>query len=164
METEILAQVEKLEFDADNAARTKCYGEIRQNIRNFVELAGISYTNCLNRVDNALFNEFTKIYVDLQVDESRYFGVGLMDAFKRENVFVTPDRIMENLDRKIVSFQEFPADLTANLNASLATFKQRLATALAAYSECMKSGLGLYAEGMTISDNSLSVSCGDANV
>lgn len=71
-----------------------CVEFIRTNVNLLMSLTGIAYTNCLNQVDDTLFNQLSG---PTQLSRDQYDRLNLLAVFRGENVFVDPAKIRQKL-------------------------------------------------------------------
>uniref|UniRef100_A0A182JQM4 Protein TsetseEP domain-containing protein n=1 Tax=Anopheles christyi TaxID=43041 RepID=A0A182JQM4_9DIPT len=116
---------------------TSCLGFLRQSIDVNMNLAGVSFTNCLNNVDASLASEITRVYAELQVNETSFVNLSVYDVFRGQNVFVNPQTIVDRLVEKLSSLQQAPVELTEELAQLVDAFEGRLGDVRAAYTSCL---------------------------
>lgn len=75
----------------------QCVEFIRTNVNLLMSLTGIAYTNCLNQVDDALFNKLSREPVDLSLSRDAYDQLNLLAVFRGENIFVDAAKIRQKL-------------------------------------------------------------------
>uniref|UniRef100_A0A182NTG7 Protein TsetseEP domain-containing protein n=1 Tax=Anopheles dirus TaxID=7168 RepID=A0A182NTG7_9DIPT len=116
---------------------TSCLGFLRQSVDVNMNLAGVSFTNCLNNVDASLSSEIALVYAELQVNETSFVNMSVYDVFRGQNVFVNPQTIVDRLVEKLSAMQQAPIELTEELAQLVDAFEGRLGTVQAAYSNCL---------------------------
>uniref|UniRef100_A0A182PCW9 Protein TsetseEP domain-containing protein n=1 Tax=Anopheles epiroticus TaxID=199890 RepID=A0A182PCW9_9DIPT len=116
---------------------TSCLGFLRQSVDVNMNLAGVSFTNCLNNVDASLASEITRVYAELQVNETSFVNLSVYDVFRGQNVFVNPQTIVDRLVEKLSSLQQAPIELTEELAQLVDAFEGRLGEVRAAYTSCL---------------------------
>lgn len=119
------------------AVDTSCLGFLRQSVDVNMNLAGVSFTNCLNTVDGSLATELTRIYAELAVNETSYVNLSVYDVFRGQNVFVNPQTIVDRLVEKLSAVQQAPIELAQELAQLVDAFEGRLGNVQAAYSNCL---------------------------
>uniref|UniRef100_A0A182W7L0 Protein TsetseEP domain-containing protein n=1 Tax=Anopheles minimus TaxID=112268 RepID=A0A182W7L0_9DIPT len=132
-EANVLRQVNGQSISVD----TSCLGFLRQSVDVNMNLAGVSFTNCLNNVDASLSTEITRVYSELQVNETSFVNLSVYDVFRGQNVFVNPQAIVDRLVEKLSSMQQAPAELTEELSLLVDAFEARLGDVRAAYTSCL---------------------------
>ncbi|EAA12626.3 AGAP007745-PA, partial [Anopheles gambiae str. PEST] len=132
-EANVLRQVNGQSINID----TSCLGFLRQSIDVNMNLAGVSFTNCLNNVDASLASEITRVYAELQVNETSFVNLSVYDVFRGQNVFVNPQTIVDRLVEKLSSLQQAPTELTEELTLLVEAFEGRLGEVRAAYTSCL---------------------------
>uniref|UniRef100_A0A4Y0BPF4 Protein TsetseEP domain-containing protein n=1 Tax=Anopheles funestus TaxID=62324 RepID=A0A4Y0BPF4_ANOFN len=132
-EANVLRQVNGQSISVD----TSCLGFLRQSVDVNMNLAGVSFTNCLNNVDASLSTEITRVYNELQVNETSFVNLSVYDVFRGQNVFVNPQTIVDRLVEKLSSLQQAPAELTEQLSQLVDAFEGRLGDVRAAYTSCL---------------------------
>uniref|UniRef100_A0A675B3C1 Secreted protein n=1 Tax=Anopheles darlingi TaxID=43151 RepID=A0A675B3C1_ANODA len=116
---------------------TTCLSFLRQSVDVNMNLAGVSFTNCLNNVDAALSEEVVRIYTELQVNETSYVNLSVYDVFRGQNVFVNPQTIVDRLLEKLSALQQAPVELSLELAELVDAFEARLGDVRAAYAGCL---------------------------
>ncbi|XP_050078217.1 uncharacterized protein LOC126565120 [Anopheles maculipalpis] len=132
-EAGVLRQVNGQSVSVD----TSCLGFLRQSVDVNMNLAGVSFTNCLNNVDASLSSEIIRVYNELQVNETSFVNLSVYDVFRGQNVFVNPQTIVDRLVEKLSSVQQAPAELTQELAQLVDAFEGRLGDVRAAYTSCL---------------------------
>uniref|UniRef100_A0A182MTU3 Protein TsetseEP domain-containing protein n=1 Tax=Anopheles culicifacies TaxID=139723 RepID=A0A182MTU3_9DIPT len=132
-EANVLRQVNGQSISVD----TSCLGFLRQSVDVNMNLAGVSFTNCLNNVDASLSTEITRVYNELQVNETSFVNLSVYDVFRGQNVFVNPQSIVDRLVEKLSSLQQAPVELTEELSLLVDAFEGRLGDVRAAYISCL---------------------------
>lgn len=120
-----------------NTVETSCLGFLRQSVDVNMNLAGVSFTNCLNTVDGSLEAELTRIYAELAVNETSYINLSVYDAFRGQNVFVNPQTIVDRLVEKLSAVQQAPVELAQELAVLVDAFETRLGDVQVAYTNCL---------------------------
>uniref|UniRef100_A0A182IVF7 Protein TsetseEP domain-containing protein n=1 Tax=Anopheles atroparvus TaxID=41427 RepID=A0A182IVF7_ANOAO len=139
---------------------TLCLGFVRSSSEMNVNLAGVSFTNCINAADTALNTKVTEYYGSVGTLEAKVTQLRLLDVFKGENVFYTPAVIIEKLNAKLAALNSNPA-LTATEAEALATTVSRdLGAILTTYNTCMTSANGLLEQGLSMCEMQMSLICG----
>uniref|UniRef100_A0A182IQT4 Protein TsetseEP domain-containing protein n=1 Tax=Anopheles atroparvus TaxID=41427 RepID=A0A182IQT4_ANOAO len=119
------------------AVDTSCLGFLRQSVDVNMNLAGVSFTNCLNTVDGSLATELMRIYAELAVNETSYVNLSVYDVFRGQNVFVNPQTIVDRLVEKLSAVQQAPIELAQELAQLVDAFEGRLGNVQTAYSNCL---------------------------
>ncbi|XP_035781755.1 uncharacterized protein LOC118461013 [Anopheles albimanus] len=132
-ETGVLRQVNGQSPEVE----TTCLSFLRQSVDVNMNLAGVSFTNCLNNVDAALSEEVVRIYSELQVNETSYINLSVYDVFRGQNVFVNPQTIVDRLLEKLSALQQAPVELSLELAELVEAFEARLGDVRAAYAGCL---------------------------
>uniref|UniRef100_A0A182QV91 Protein TsetseEP domain-containing protein n=1 Tax=Anopheles farauti TaxID=69004 RepID=A0A182QV91_9DIPT len=132
-EANVLRQVNGQAVTVD----TSCLGFLRQSVDVNMNLAGVSFSNCLNNVDASLSSEVARIYTELQVNETSFVNLSVYDVFRGQNVFVNPQTIVDRLVERFSSLQQAPVELVGELTELVDAFAARLGGVQAAYSSCL---------------------------
>ncbi|XP_058061147.1 uncharacterized protein LOC131211611 [Anopheles bellator] len=132
-EAGVLRQVNGQSLETD----TSCLGFLRQSVDVNMNLAGVSFTNCLNTVDSTLSSEIVSFYNVLQVNETSYVNLSVYDVFRGQNVFVNPQTIIDRLMEKLSALQQAPVELVQELSELVQAFEARLSDIRAAYEGCL---------------------------
>ncbi|XP_053677392.1 uncharacterized protein LOC128727497 [Anopheles nili] len=132
-ETGVLRQVNGQSISID----TSCLSFLRQSVDVNMNLAGVSFSNCLSNVDSTLAAEITRVYAELQVNETSFVNLSVYDVFRAQNVFVNPQTIVDRLVEKLSSVQQAPVELAQQLAQLVDAFEGRLGDVRAAYTSCL---------------------------
>ncbi|XP_035916292.1 uncharacterized protein LOC118513974 [Anopheles stephensi] len=104
-ESSILQELTTAEAQASGPL---CVDFIRQKTGLMLNLAGVSYTSCLNQVDDALFEKLSDA-TDGAVTRDQYDQANVLNAFRGENIFVDPARIRSKLQERMRATLKLPS-------------------------------------------------------
>lgn len=109
-----------------------CVGFIRTNVNLLMSLTGIAYTNCLNQVNDQLFNKLSQATTPLTRDQ--YDQLNLLGAFRGENIFVDPAAIRQKLAnvQQTRTQLELSPETTSSLSSTFDELKDSFGTCMTA--------------------------------
>ncbi|KFB49642.1 AGAP007744-PA-like protein [Anopheles sinensis] len=154
-EQDLLIQVNGQPAHIDN----QCLSFIRQSAEVNMNLAGVSYTNCLTQAGDSLLSTVQQFYAQLDVDERKYVGVGLFDEFRGENVFYDPRHIIERLENRVFRMNEYPTHIGSELLDTVAGFGNLLDSIRMTYVSCMTMGEQMLKSSLQMAQLQLEVVC-----
>ncbi|XP_055637355.1 uncharacterized protein LOC129776015 [Toxorhynchites rutilus septentrionalis] len=118
-------------------ADSSCLGFLRSSVEVNLNLAGVSFTNCINTVDASLNTEIRLIYAELEKNESSFIDISIYDVFRSQNIFVDPQTIVDRLQEKLVQLEQTPNGLVAELSLLIEGFRTRLEAIRVKYRQCL---------------------------
>uniref|UniRef100_A0A182Q6L8 Protein TsetseEP domain-containing protein n=1 Tax=Anopheles farauti TaxID=69004 RepID=A0A182Q6L8_9DIPT len=127
-----------------------CLGFVRSSVDMNVNLVGVSYTNCIVRVDDALAGIVADFYQTIQADETQYTGSDLFGAFRGENIFHAPDSIVQKLTEKLEELRDNPTYIATELFDMIVEFEVELGQVKEGYDGCLESGTQLLRNALDI--------------
>ncbi|XP_055593184.1 uncharacterized protein LOC129744592 [Uranotaenia lowii] len=113
-----------------------CLNLLRESVTVNMNLAGVSFTNCILAVDARLGTEINQIYSELQINETAYIDFSIYDVFQQQNIFINPDVIIELLQSKLGQLQA-PLGLIRELSDLIDSFRSRLEVVRVNYNQCL---------------------------
>lgn len=134
-ESSILQELTTAEAQASGP---HCVDFIRQKTTLMLNLAGVSYTSCLNQVDDALFEKLSDA-TDGAVSRDQYDQANMLNAFRGENIFVDPARIRSKLQERMRATLKLPS-LSAE---SVKEIREELDEVKDQFVECMTIARGV---------------------
>uniref|UniRef100_A0A182INX0 Protein TsetseEP domain-containing protein n=1 Tax=Anopheles atroparvus TaxID=41427 RepID=A0A182INX0_ANOAO len=159
-EQELLTQVNGQPGHIDQ----QCLAFIRQSADVNMNLAGVSYTNCLTQAGDSLMSTVQQFYSQLDVDERKYVGVGLFEEFRGENVFFDPRKIIQRLENRMFMVQEYPTHIGSEMLDAISGFSNQLDSVRMAYVSCMTMGEQLLKSSLQMAQLQLEVVCNGLHV
>uniref|UniRef100_A0A182PCX0 Protein TsetseEP domain-containing protein n=1 Tax=Anopheles epiroticus TaxID=199890 RepID=A0A182PCX0_9DIPT len=138
-----------LDRQPESVDRT-CLGFVRSSVDMNVNLVGVSYTNCIVRVDDSLAGIVQEFYQTIQQDETVYTGSGLFGVFRGENIFHAPASLMQKLTEKLEELRENPTFIATELFDLIVEFEQELKEVKTDYDGCLESGMQLLQSALEI--------------
>ncbi|KFB49646.1 hypothetical protein ZHAS_00017665 [Anopheles sinensis] len=144
----------------DEAVDTVCLGFVRTSSEMNVNLAGVSFTNCINAADAALSTKVTEYYGSVGQLEAKVTQLRLLDVFKGNNVFYTPAAIIAKLDAKLASLEDNPTLTAAETEALALAVANDLGAILNTYNTCMVGANNLLEQGLSMCEMQLTAICG----
>ncbi|XP_050078396.1 uncharacterized protein LOC126565275 [Anopheles maculipalpis] len=127
-----------------------CLGFVRSSVDMNVNLVGVSYTNCIVRVDDTLGEVVQEFYRTVQQDETQYTGSGLLGVFRGENIFHTPENLIQKLNEQLEQLRENPTFIATELFDLIVEFEQELKEVKTGYDGCLESGTQLLRNALEI--------------
>uniref|UniRef100_A0A182NTG8 Uncharacterized protein n=1 Tax=Anopheles dirus TaxID=7168 RepID=A0A182NTG8_9DIPT len=132
-----------------------CLGFVRNSVDTNVNLVGVSYTNCIVRVDDALAGIVHDFYLTIQADETQYTGSDLFGVFRGENIFHAPDSIVQKLTEKLEELRDNPTYIATELFDLITEFELELGQVKVGYDGCLESGTQLLRSALEIARTQL---------
>lgn len=114
-----------------------CLNLLRSSIEVNINLAGVSFSNCITAVDGRLNAEISQIYRELELNETSFVNISIYDVFRGQNIFMNPQVITELLQAKLAQLQQSPTGLVEELSQLVDGFRGRLALVGANYRQCL---------------------------
>lgn len=114
-----------------------CLNLLRSSIEVNINLAGVSFSNCITAVDGRLNDEISQIYRELELNETSFVNISIYDVFRGQNIFMNPQVITELLQAKLAELQQSPTGLDSTLSQVVDGFRGRLAEVGATYQSCL---------------------------
>ncbi|XP_049537821.1 uncharacterized protein LOC125952408 [Anopheles darlingi] len=141
-------------------ADTVCLGFVKSSSEMTVNLAGVSFTNCINAADLALNTKLTDYSGSLGRMASQLSQLRLLDVFRGDNIFYTPARINQKLNEKLLALQENPALSATEIEALVEAVSQDLGGILNTYNTCMTGASTMAEQGLSMCVTQMTVICG----
>lgn len=136
-----------------------CLGFLNTSLDMSMNLAGSGFTNCINEADDA-FNGLAAEYFNvLGVKEGKLNELRLLDVFRGDNVFYTPQNIIDKLDQKMNDLNINPELFSNDLEEAKAILNNDLLAILSVYSGCMTQAEQLLKNGVDMLMMHLTFSC-----
>lgn len=114
-----------------------CLNLLRSSVEVNINLAGVSFSNCIVAVDGRLNAEISQIYRELELNESSFVNISIYDVFRGQNIFMNPQVITELLQAKLIQLQQSPTGLVTELTQLVDGFRSRLDVVRANYRQCL---------------------------
>uniref|UniRef100_A0A8D8FJ30 (northern house mosquito) hypothetical protein n=1 Tax=Culex pipiens TaxID=7175 RepID=A0A8D8FJ30_CULPI len=114
-----------------------CLNLLRSSIEVNINLAGVSFSNCITAVDGRLNAEISQIYRELELNETSFVNISIYDVFRGQNIFMNPQAITELLQAKLAQLQQSPTGLVAEMTQLVDGFRGRLDLVRAGYGQCL---------------------------
>ncbi|XP_049286890.1 uncharacterized protein LOC125765605 [Anopheles funestus] len=121
------------------SADSSCLQMIRSLVDNNMNVAGVGYSNCVNKVEAGVNEELDKVYKLLQVDESELFDISLLDVFQGENIILDPSKIVTKLNDKRTEIDGISLNFVSTINAAVNAYASRLGDLQNTYKTCLLS-------------------------
>ncbi|XP_065084329.1 uncharacterized protein LOC135706609 [Ochlerotatus camptorhynchus] len=149
-------------FQVDNqpsTVDTSCLSFIKTLADSVMNLSGTGFSTCITEASDSLEKVISAFYALLQLDETEYIGIGLLDVFKGENIFYSPESILYKLQQKAVSMEGYPAYLEDDLIKTVNNLGSNLESLEMAYIGCMTTSEQMLKDGFTMAQNHMSLTC-----
>lgn len=114
-----------------------CLSLLRSSVEVNINLAGVSFSNCITAVDGRLNAEISQIYQELELNEGSFVNISIYDVFRGQNIFMNPQAITELLQEKLAQLQQSPTGLVTELSQLVDGFRSRLDIVRANYRQCL---------------------------
>ncbi|NJI30062.1 hypothetical protein HBI98_23175, partial [Aeromonas veronii] len=132
-----------------------CVTFIKQKAEIMMNLGGISYTACLNRVDDKLFEELSEA-TEGAITREDYDRANVLNAFRGENIFVDPARIRSKLQQRMQGSFKLPVNLSSD---KIADIKEEMKEVKEDFVECMQKALGDLQRTLKATEEQLQIVC-----
>ncbi|KXJ82157.1 hypothetical protein RP20_CCG015059 [Aedes albopictus] len=136
-----------------------CLGFLNISLDMSMNLAGVGFTNCINNVDDAFNGLIGKYFSALGVQEGMLNELRLLDVFRGDNVFYTPQNIIEKLEKKLSEQKINPETFTEELEQAKEALQNDLQTILVSYRGCLTQADQLLKNGVDMLTMQLTFSC-----
>uniref|UniRef100_U5EDD7 Putative secreted protein n=1 Tax=Corethrella appendiculata TaxID=1370023 RepID=U5EDD7_9DIPT len=114
----------------------ECLVYVRERLNMDFNLCGVGYQNCLNTADDSLDRTIAKLYLELDNSNISLALDSLLGSFRSENIFVTHEKILNNLREKEHQWSHPENQPDFGFEVFVEEFKQDLNAILSAYREC----------------------------
>lgn len=114
-----------------------CLSLLRSSVQVNINLAGVSFSNCITAVDGRLNAEISQIYQELELNEGSFVNISIYDVFRGQNIFMNPQAITELLQEKLAQLQQSPTGLVTELSQLVDGFRSRLDIVRTNYRQCL---------------------------
>lgn len=114
-----------------------CLSLLRSSVQVNINLAGVSFSNCITAVDGRLNDEISQIYQELELNEGSFVNISIYDVFRGQNIFMNPQAITELLQEKLAQLQQSPTGLVTELSQLVDGFRSRLDIVRTNYRQCL---------------------------
>lgn len=114
-----------------------CLSLLRSSVQVNINLAGVSFSNCITAVDGRLNAEISQIYQELELNEGSFVNISIYDVFRGQNIFMNPQAITELLQEKLAQLQQSPTGLVTELSELVDGFRSRLDIVRTNYRQCL---------------------------
>lgn len=124
-----------------------------------INIAGVGFTNCINSVDDAFNTLATNYYKSLGVHEALIAELRLLDVFRGENVFYTPQNIIDKLNKKLAELKVNPEGMATEFEQAKQALVRDLEAIRSTYVGCMTAGEQLLKSAVDITMQQLTLMC-----
>uniref|UniRef100_A0A182QPV2 Protein TsetseEP domain-containing protein n=1 Tax=Anopheles farauti TaxID=69004 RepID=A0A182QPV2_9DIPT len=146
---------------SQRSADQVCLGFVRTSSEMNVNLAGVSFTNCINAADERVNTKVAEYYGAVDNLEQQLKQLRLLDVFRGHNVFHSPQPIIAKLNAKLALLQNSNATVSADDSTRVANnVYQDLYTIAYDYNTCMSNAYGLLAQGLNMCEMQMELICG----
>uniref|UniRef100_A0A182QEZ2 Protein TsetseEP domain-containing protein n=1 Tax=Anopheles farauti TaxID=69004 RepID=A0A182QEZ2_9DIPT len=147
-----------------NVTAGNCTDFIATATNENVNLVGVAYTTCINAADEALNVTVASYYGRIGALEEAFVDMRLLDVFRGDNVFYTPDKIVAKLRQKLDQLNADQPNGTSSteLEEEVDAFEQDLQAIRGTYIGCMTTAEISFRGYLELARTQLSVICGGA--
>ncbi|XP_065084328.1 uncharacterized protein LOC135706608 [Ochlerotatus camptorhynchus] len=149
-------------FQVDNqpsTVDTSCLSFIKTLVDSIMNLAGSGFSTCVTKTSDNLEKEVSAFYALLQDDEMEYIGIGLLNLFKDENIFYSPESILYKLQSKSGAMEGYPEHVRDNLYRTGNNFGSNLESLEMAYIGCMTDSEQMLKDGFSMARSHMDLTC-----
>ncbi|XP_040163119.1 uncharacterized protein LOC120900334 [Anopheles arabiensis] len=151
------------QIGAQRKADQVCMGFVRTSSEMTVNLAGVSFTNCINAADDAIKTKLEEYYSYLGDYEQQLSLLRLLDVFRGENVFHSPQPILARLNEKMEALRNSSSLITdVEVQFMIDQVTQDMVGIQDAYGICMENAYALLGQGLNMCELQLTMICGAA--
>lgn len=136
-------QVHEIIAYQPSSVNPMCLELIRMSSDVNVNIAGISFTNCMVQVDNSFNGTLGRFYDLLQGGETLHSVSALFDVFEGENIFQNPEGIIEKLNIRMEELMKDPEFIASELLDHVEEFEKELDELKEHYKVCLDDGVKL---------------------
>ncbi|EAT33958.1 AAEL013779-PA [Aedes aegypti] len=136
-------QVHDIISHQPSTVNAMCLNFIRMSAEVNVNIAGVSFTNCMVQVDNSFNETLGQFYDLLQAGETLHSVSALFDVFEGENIFHDPDSIVEKLNARMEELVKDPEFIATELLDHVEEFEKELDELKEHYKVCLDEGVKL---------------------
>uniref|UniRef100_A0A182T394 Protein TsetseEP domain-containing protein n=1 Tax=Anopheles maculatus TaxID=74869 RepID=A0A182T394_9DIPT len=149
------------QISVQSKADVMCLRFVNASSEMTVNLAGVSFTNCINAADEAIKGKVEEYYGQVNGMEQQVTWLRILDVFQGHNVFHSPQPIIEKLNAKLELLRNNNATLSADNATVLAnTVSYNLGLIQANYNVCMSGAFDLLRQGLTMCEMQMTMICG----
>uniref|UniRef100_A0A182LSX8 Protein TsetseEP domain-containing protein n=1 Tax=Anopheles culicifacies TaxID=139723 RepID=A0A182LSX8_9DIPT len=146
-------------MDAQVAADKLCLSFVNASSEMNVNLAGVSFTNCINDADKAIYTSVGNYYAYMSDLEQQIDWMRLLDVFRGHNVFHSPQPIIDKLNAKSELLRG-----NNGTNTTLETLPNQAYKDLRyiqeSYQTCMDDAFDLFKQGVNMCEMQMRMICG----
>ncbi|ETN65357.1 hypothetical protein AND_002887 [Anopheles darlingi] len=125
-----------------------------------VNLVGVSFTKCINAADDALNTTAATYYNLIGELGGSLTDLRLLDVFRNDNVFYTPQNIVDKLQAKLSGLAGINSPTTQEMQENIDALEDELAGIRDNYITCMTSADLAYQAYMDLARSQLELICG----
>nr|XP_019933203.2 uncharacterized protein LOC109623155 [Aedes albopictus] len=124
-----------------------------------MNLAGTGFSTCIADASDGLEKKINEFYAQLQQDEKDYIGLGLLNVFKGENIFYTPDVLLAKLKARYEAMEDYPTYLSEDLARIINALGTDLESLEVKYVVCMTETEQRLRDGFILAHSHLEATC-----
>lgn len=124
-----------------------------------MNLAGTSFSSCIADSSDSLEKRINEFYAKLQQDEKDYIGLGLLNVFKGENIFYTPDVLIAKLKSRYEALESYPTYLSEDLARIINSLNADLESLEVSYVVCMTESEQRLRDGFILAHSHMELTC-----
>lgn len=129
-----------------------CLMFVRSSANMSVNLAGVSYSNCIREVDLSLNDTLTKFNEVLNAEETMGTLPGLFDVFENENIFHDPTSLIKKLNTRMQDLTNGTWSIGNGLPVDFHMLKQR-------YEKCLDGGVQMLYQALDLARTQIGQIC-----
>uniref|UniRef100_A0A182JR99 Protein TsetseEP domain-containing protein n=1 Tax=Anopheles christyi TaxID=43041 RepID=A0A182JR99_9DIPT len=149
------------QISTQRSADQVCMSFVRTSSEMNVNLAGVSFTNCINAADEAIKTKLEEYYGYMGDYEQKVSLLRLLDVFQGQNVFHSPQPIIARLNAKMEALRNSSSLITENdAQFMINQVRNDMQTIQLAYSNCMGVAYGLLGQGLNMCEMQMTMICG----
>uniref|UniRef100_A0A182TCD2 Uncharacterized protein n=1 Tax=Anopheles maculatus TaxID=74869 RepID=A0A182TCD2_9DIPT len=143
-----------------SVADAQCMQFIATAVNETVNVIGVGYTKCINAADEALGDIVLSYYGSIGALEQTASNATLLDVFRGENVFYTPDNIVAKLRQRLTDHTYDVPTITGELKSQYIGLIANLTAIRNSYIGCMTDTELAFRNYIPLAQQQLSMICG----
>ncbi|XP_058446238.1 uncharacterized protein LOC131427243 [Malaya genurostris] len=154
-ESELHSQITSQQESVDS----NCVSFLNTTLDMNMNLVGVGFTNCINNADESFEKLSSEYYRKLGMQEALIAEIRLLDVFRGNNVFYSPEKIIENLNKKLSDLNISPNEIQGALEEAKEILVKDLDAIRSTYVECMTQGERLFDRSLEVIVQQLTIVC-----
>uniref|UniRef100_A0A4Y0BLZ7 Protein TsetseEP domain-containing protein n=1 Tax=Anopheles funestus TaxID=62324 RepID=A0A4Y0BLZ7_ANOFN len=144
---------------AQRTADNLCLSFVNASSEMNVNLAGVSFTNCINKADEAINGNLASYYGYINTMEQQVSWIRLLDVFQGHNVFHSPQPIIDKLHAKMNLLMNNNGTASRLENVTEQVYND-LSFIQNNYNACMQEAFNLFEQGVNMCQMQMQLICG----